>query len=106
MNIHNVFDAIPETLPEEVEHCLLGCEGIRIERIVSAGQASPEGFWYDQDEHEWVLLLAGSAGLDIEGEGVRTLKAGDFVLLPAHQRHRVAWTDVSVKTVWLAVFFH
>jgi len=101
-----MFDAIPEFIPEEIEHSLLGSDGIRIERIVSAGQASPEGFWYDQDEHEWVLLLAGSAGLDIEGEGVRILKAGDFVLLPAHQRHRVAWTDVSVKTVWLAVFFH
>jgi len=102
----NVFDAIAGNLPEEITQTLLEREGVRIESIVSTGQASPEGFWYDQAEHEWVLLLTGSAGLEIEGEvEVRTLKIGDFLLLPAHQRHRVVWTDTHTETIWLAIFF-
>ena len=106
METGNVFEALPANLPEEVTQTLLTHEGIRIERIVSSGQASPEGFWYDQPEHEWVLLLKGAAGLEIEGEGaVRPLKTGDFLLLPAHQKHRVAWTDADTETVWLTVFF-
>ncbi|OIO68119.1 MAG: phosphoribosylaminoimidazole carboxylase [Zetaproteobacteria bacterium CG12_big_fil_rev_8_21_14_0_65_55_1124] len=107
MEISNVFDAIPANLPEEITQTLLDADGIRIERIVSTGQASPLGFWYDQPEHEWVLLLAGSAGLEIAGEdGIRSFMAGDFLLLPAHQKHRVAWTDAETDTVWLAIFFH
>jgi len=106
MEISNIFDAIPAHLPDEISQTLLDGDGVRIERIVSNGQASPEGFWYDQSEHEWVLLLAGSAGLELEGEArVRDLKAGDFLLLPAHQRHRVAWTDADSETIWLAIFF-
>ncbi len=105
MQTGNVFDAVARNLPEEVTHTLLAREGIRIESIVSTGQSSQEGFWYDQAEHEWVLLLTGSAGLEIEGEEVRNLKAGDFLLLPAHRKHRVAWTDTEAETIWLAVFF-
>jgi len=106
MRISNMFEAIPANLPEEITQTLLDADGLRIERIVSTGQASPDGFWYDQPEHEWVLLLTGSAGLELEGEGIRSLKAGDFLLLPAHQRHRIAWTDGYTETIWLAVFFH
>lgn len=106
METGNEFDAISENLPQEITQTLLEREGIRIERIVSTGQASPPGFWYDQPEHEWVMLLAGSAGLEIEEEGeVRTLKPGDYLLLSAHQRHRVAWTDMQTETIWLAIFF-
>jgi len=102
----NVFDAIPASLPKEISQGLLAAEGVCIERIVSAGQASPEGFWYDQEEHEWVLLLKGSAGLEIQGEeSVRELAVGDYLFLPAHQRHRVVWTDACEETIWLAVFF-
>ena len=80
--------------------------GGKIERIVSTGQASPPGYWYDQDETEWVFLIAGSAGLLIEGEGAaRVLGAGDFVEIPAHVRHRVEWTDARKPTIWLAVHF-
>jgi len=106
MEIRNMFDAISANLPEEITQTLLEREGLRVERIVSSGQASPPDFWYDQDEHEWVMLLAGSAGLEIEGEdGARSLKVGDFLLLPAHQRHRVAWTDAQCETIWLVIFF-
>lgn len=106
MQTENLFTAIPEALHDELAQPLLTAERLRIERIVSTGQASPEGFWYDQDEHEWIAVLRGSAGLEIEGEAqVRHLSAGDYLLIPAHQRHRVAWTNADEQTVWLAVFF-
>ncbi|OIQ03901.1 MAG: phosphoribosylaminoimidazole carboxylase [Zetaproteobacteria bacterium CG06_land_8_20_14_3_00_59_53] len=105
MHATNLLDAIPAHLPEEITQTLLTADGLRIERIVSTGQCSPEGFWYDQDEHEWVVLLSGTAGLEIQGEGVHRLKAGNFMLLPARRRHRVAWTDSDQPTVWLAVFY-
>jgi cupin 2 domain-containing protein len=100
----NIFEHVPEQLPEEQLTELLAAPGLRIERIVSIGQASPAGFWYDQDQAEWVLVLAGSAGLMIEGEPeLRVLSPGDYVLIPAHVRHRVAWTDPEQSTIWLAV---
>ena len=79
--------------------------GTRIERIVSTGQASPAGFWYDQEEDEFVTLIAGAALLAIAGrdEPLR-LEPGDWVNLPAHCRHRVEWTSAEPPTVWLAVF--
>jgi cupin 2 domain-containing protein len=102
--VSNVFEHLSAHADKEVFDNLLKRPGVRIERIVSAGQASPPGcFWYDQHWDEWVLLLAGRAGLVIEGEAEATLTAGDYVFLPAHTRHRVAWTDASGPTVWLAV---
>ena len=102
----NLFAALPERLDLEQITALLASENLRIERIVSTGQASPPGFWYDQAWAEWVLLVAGSAGLLFEGEAEpRVLQAGDYLLIPAHQRHRVAWTDVDHPTLWLAVHF-
>jgi cupin 2 domain-containing protein len=104
--IANIFSALPESLPEELIEILAESGLVRIERIVSLGHATAEGEWYDQERDEWVLLLTGSAGLFFEGEDApRKLKAGDFVLIPARCRHRVAWTDQQVKTVWLAVHF-
>ena len=79
---------------------------MRIEKIISDSHASPESFWYDQDENEWVLLLKGSAALRFEEkEGLVLLEPGDWVDIPAHVRHRVEWTDPKQKTVWLAVFY-
>lgn len=102
--IGNLFANIPENVPEELFEPLVAKRGIRVERIVSLGQASPEGFWYDQNTDEWVLLLAGAARLQIEGHAdVVEMKPGSYVLLPAHQRHRVAWTDPDQATVWLAI---
>jgi len=75
-------------------------------RAVSRGDASPPGFWYDQDWGEWVIVLAGAASLRIEGESVaRHLGPGDSLDLPAHQRHRVEWTSDDPPTVWLAVHY-
>lgn len=85
---------------------LLHRPSVRIERIVSSGQASPPGFWYDQEDGEWVMLLSGEARLLIEGEArPRTLRPGDWINLPAHCRHRVEWTSPNEETLWLAVHY-
>jgi len=95
---------VPTNLPDEAITTLAELPGARIERIVSTGQASPPGFWYDQDHTELVVLLVGSAGLLIEGEDApRILRHGDFVEIPPHARHRVEWTDATQPTIWLAV---
>ncbi len=101
----NLLAEIPADVPEELVQTLLSTPTLRIERIVSLGHASPEGFWYDQDTHEWVLLLTGAARLRFEGEEPIDLWPGSFVNIPAHRRHRVEWTDPSQPTLWLAVHY-
>jgi cupin 2 domain-containing protein len=102
----NLLTALPRRVEAEQTTELVATENLRIERIVSSGQGSPPGFWYDQPRAEWVLLVTGSAGLLFEGEAEpRVLQPGDYLLIPAHRRHRVAWTDVEHPTVWLAVHF-
>jgi cupin 2 domain-containing protein len=103
-NLRSGLPARP--LPDEVVNLLVERLGLRIERIVSAGQATPEGQWYDQDRDEFVLVVDGAARLSIEGETEeRELGEGDWILLPAHCRHRVTWTRAEPPTVWLAVLF-
>lgn len=102
--VTNLFQDIPEQLPEELTSVLADSSEIRIERIVSDGHASPEDFWYDQERNEWVLLLSGSAVLTIENKQVE-LKTGDHLFIPAHQRHRVESTSATEKTIWIAVFY-
>ena len=99
----NLFADLPGHLPDERFTTLLEAGNVRVERIVSHGHASPEGFWYDQDMHEWVLLLQGAALLRFEGEEPFELSVGAFVNIPAHQRHRVEWTDPQKQTIWLAI---
>jgi cupin 2 domain-containing protein len=100
----NIFAGVPTHADEEEIEVLAALPGARIERIVSTGQASPPGFWYDQGWTEWVVVLAGSAGLLIEGEEApRILNPGDYLELPPNVRHRVAWTAADRPTVWLAV---
>jgi len=101
----NMFDDIPARRPEELVQTLLSTPGVRIERIVSLGHASPEGFWYDQEDGEWVLLLSGAARLRFEDEEPIELGPGSFVNIPAHRRHRVEWTDPDRPTIWLAVHY-
>lgn len=102
----NLFTALPEQLPEELVDVLAHSDAVRIERIVSTGQTSPEGFWYDQEQREFVVLLSGAARLRMEGETeAQELQPGDWLVIPAHQRHRVEWTSTSKTTVWLAVFY-
>jgi cupin 2 domain-containing protein len=80
--------------------------GLKIERIVSHGQASPPEFWYDQAWNEWVIVLRGSATVQFEDENAaRAMEAGDYVFIPARKRHRVEWADLQQPTVWLAVHF-
>ena len=99
----NLFHPLPDDLSEEIFTELLRHQAVRIERIISNGHASQEGFWYDQAEHEWVLLLDGEAGIEFaDGERVHLIR-GDTLNLPAHTRHRVTFT--SHPAVWLAVFY-
>jgi cupin 2 domain-containing protein len=104
-SLTNLFAEIPDDLPEELFQTLLGRPGLRIERIVSLGHASPEGFWYEQETHEWVLLLKGAARLRFEGEEPIELLPGAFVDIPARKRHRVEWTDPSEPTIWLTIHY-
>lgn len=87
----NFFDKLPTSIPKELIEVLSANQHVRIERIVSHGHVSPEGFWYDQVEHEWVIILKGAARLRFE-DSTLELKPGDFVNIPAHRRHRVEWT--------------
>ncbi|MFN3151279.1 cupin domain-containing protein [Bremerella sp.] len=106
MGITNLFRDLPESVPEELFQTLIESGSVRIERIVSEGHASPPGFWYDQSMDEFVVLLQGSAVLQIEGEDQpQVLQPGDFVNLPAHRKHRVESTDPHGKTVWLAIHY-
>ncbi|MCX7403655.1 MAG: cupin domain-containing protein [Planctomycetia bacterium] len=91
-------------LPEELFTTLLEDGDVRIERIVSHGHSSPPGFWYDQDQAEWVLVLRGAARLEFD-DRVLDMRPGDFVNIPAHKKHRVAWTTPDEPTIWLAVHY-
>jgi cupin 2 domain-containing protein len=100
----NLLAGLPARQAEEHIERLAGGRGFRIERIVSTGQKSPAGFWYDQPDDEFVVLLAGTARLRFEaGDRVLDLTPGDWVEVPAHVRHRVEWTQAEPPTVWLAV---
>jgi len=100
----NLFDDVPRQLPVERIDVLLDTPTLRLERIVSAGHATPPGEWYDQDRDEWVVVLRGRARVRIAGEAEdRALGVGDHLLLRAHVRHRVEWTDTP--TVWLALHY-
>ncbi len=97
----NLFSALPPPAGAEVFQTLFADPACRVERIVSHGHASAPGDWYDQDGDEWVLLLAGAAALRFEGGDEVELKAGDWITIPAHRRHRVEAT--STDALWLAV---
>ncbi|MHB8069396.1 MAG: cupin domain-containing protein [Desulfobaccales bacterium] len=102
----NLFSGIPAEIPQEIVEVLLKTPVFHLERIISAGQATPPGEWYDQDSPEWVMLLTGAAALLFAGEDrVRIMHPGDHILIPAHCRHRVEWTDPEQKTIWLALHF-
>ncbi len=98
----NLFDGIPHHMPGEVVQTLLQADNIRIERIVSHGHVSAADFWYDQPQHEWVIVLQGKARLQFEDRMVE-LQVGDFINIPAFRKHRVDWTTPDEPTVWLGV---
>jgi cupin 2 domain-containing protein len=100
----NLLTGLPAQQTEEQIERLVSGPHLRIERIVSTGQASPAGFWYDQPDDEFVVVLAGAARLRFEvGEASLDLAPGDWVEIPAHARHRVEWTQADPPTIWLAV---
>lgn len=101
----SLFSNIPNTLPEEVMEDLVNTSQIRIERILSHGQSSPDEGWYEQEEHEWVLVVQGKAVLAYDDDTELRLSAGDYVNIPAGVKHRVAWTDPEQVTIWLAIFY-
>ncbi|MBD3634296.1 MAG: cupin domain-containing protein [Methylophaga sp.] len=105
MTKNNIFSDLPTSLDQEVFEDILNRENIRIERIISQGHSAPETGWFDQDKNEWVIVLTGSASLLFEGQDEIELSAGDYLMIPAHQRHRVLKTDPEQPTIWLAIFF-
>ena len=105
IRVENLFDGLPENLDEEYFESVLSRDNLRIERIVSRGQSSPESGWYDQSRGEWVLVLRGAAVIAYDnGEEVR-LSAGSHIDIPPQTRHRVKWTDPDTETIWLAVHY-
>ena len=106
MKPNNLFSQIPDARVAEVVEEILRTSQFKLERIVSGGQATPPGEWYDQNTNEWVILLRGSAVLLFDGETDKVvLRPGDHIHIPAHRRHRVERTDPEEKTIWLALHY-
>ena len=102
----NLLENIPSQLPEELIEVLASTNNVRIERIISHGHTSPEDFWYDQEQDEFILLLKGKAELEFsDPEKTIMLEEGDSLIIPAHQRHRVIWTNPETETIWLVVYY-
>ncbi len=105
-SIGKFLENLPASIAAESLEVLAEGRNVRIERIVSHGQASPEAFWYDQPQAEFVLLLTGRAVVQFEGESdPRELEPGSYLVIPARCRHRVAWTTLEEPSVWLAVHY-
>lgn len=106
MQKKNIYSNLPENIPVEIFEVLAKSDHCKVERIISRGQKSPENFWYDQDENEWVLVLKGRARLRFEqNEELVELNEGEYLNIPAHCKHHVEWTDPNQETIWLAVFY-
>ena len=101
-SMKNIFDDLPQHLPKEVVQTLIEAADVRIERIISRGHASAADFWYDDPQHEWVIVLTGAARLQFEDRMIE-MKPGDFINIPAFKKHRVDWTTPAEPTVWLGV---
>ncbi len=104
MKLANIFESIPANLEAEVFEDIIKSSSIRVERIISKGQSTPADSWYDQEEHEWVMVIEGRAVLEFEN-GLITLNKGDYINIPAHCKHKVHWTDPDHITLWLAIFY-
>jgi cupin 2 domain-containing protein len=104
--MQNIYTAFSASGDQEAFEILLQNKALRLERIVSEGHSTPEGCWFDQPEDEWVILLRGSAGLRFDGQpDPIVLNPGDYLLIPAHKKHRVEWTSPTAKTYWLALHY-
>ena len=105
IDLKNIFENLPVELKEEFFEEILSTKDFKAERIISEGHASPPNFWFDQDKNEFVLLLKGKAKLCFEDDSKIELKPGDYLIIKAHQKHRVDWTDPNQKTFWLTIFY-
>lgn len=102
----NLLQDLPASGPEEWLDTLVDAENVTVERIVSHGHTSPSTGWYDQPRHEWVMVLTGRGVVAFEDGEEVTLGPGDYLNIPAHRRHRVAWTTPDEPTVWLAIHYN
>ena len=98
-------DNVPADTGHEVFEVIANNDNVKIERITSRGHSSPDSGWYDQDDHEWVMVLKGEAGLSFEDGTVVELREGDYVLIQPHERHRVVYTSAETETIWLAIHY-
>lgn len=106
VDIKNIFSGIKKQSPDEIIETIIKTNQFKIERIISGGESTEKGKWYDQAADEWVILLKGSAGLLFEGDNKEiVMKPGDHVNIPARQKHRVEWTDANEETIWLAIHY-
>jgi cupin 2 domain-containing protein len=105
MKVENIFKNLNPDFNNEISEILFSENNIRIEKIISTGQISPEGFWYDQEETEWIILLKGKASLKFQDGQMLNLKEGDYLSIPPHLKHKVEYTTKESETIWLAVFF-
>ena len=101
----NIFTNIPADIPEEIFETIIESDSIKVEKIISRGQKSPGNFWYDQDKNEWLIIIKGEARLQFENNQIIDLVKGDYINIPAHQKHRVEWTKPDIETIWLAIFY-
>ncbi len=103
--LKNIFDDFPKNDDEEFIEEILSAKNFNLERIISEGHISPSNFWYDQDKNEFVLLLKGKAELSFDNGEKYELNPGDYMIINAHQKHRVDWTDPNQKTFWLTILY-
>jgi len=105
-SVSNILRNIPKNISNEIFENIVKTNQFRIERIISSGQKSPSDFWYDQDWNEWVLMIQGRAVLEFDDKEKNIeLNQNDYILIPAHKKHRVKWTDPTQETIWLAIHF-
>jgi cupin 2 domain-containing protein len=104
LNPYNIFQNIPDIQEDEIFETILQNKNLKLERIISSGQITPHGKWYDQDFDEWVILLSGKAVLSFESPKDKiTLLPGDYIFIESHKKHRIEYTDIKQKTLWLAL---
>ncbi len=105
MKENNIFKNIPEMLKEELFEDIISSGDVKIEQIISEGHTSPKEGWYESEQNEWVIVLQGEARLSFESDEDIELKRGDYKNIPAFCKHKVSYTPLSEKTIWLAVYY-
>lgn len=104
-SVNNLFQNIPDALPEEVFETIINTENVQIERIVSYGHTTEKNKWLQQNKNEWVIVLKGQASIQFENAALYELHTGDCLNIPADVKHRVEWTEKNAETIWLAVHY-